>query len=93
MAGDGAVVSGSPWMSLSERLAQAEARRASASPPAARVVEDADDEIVVDDATDSGLPAPCPDCDSPGYLEHIDLAARRQHERCRFCGCRWSRPF
>jgi hypothetical protein len=41
---------------------------------------------------DSGLPAPCPDCGGPGFLDHIDLSTRRQHESCRACGTRWSRP-
>lgn len=79
-------------MSLSERLAEAAARRGQPEQPA-NVARRSTQHVDVLDGTqpDSGLPAPCPDCNGPGYLEKIDLSSRRQHERCRVCGNRWSR--
>jgi len=85
-------------VSLSERLAEAAAARADGTDVARprsrpeRDQVDAGPAEVGGAAVDPGVPAPCPDCGGAGYLERIDLSARRQHERCRACGARWSRP-
>lgn len=80
-------------MSLSERLAQAAAARGTASVAPRPANQGA--EVAIDEAgpgIEPGVPAPCPDCGGPGYLERIDLASNRQLELCRPCGTRWSRP-
>ncbi|MBV8958870.1 MAG: hypothetical protein JO087_08885 [Actinobacteria bacterium] len=37
-----------------------------------------------------GRPNPCPECGSPGFLEHIDIIDRIQYEHCPECGHKWS---
>lgn len=36
-----------------------------------------------------GFPTRCPECDSPGYLDHIDPFKRIQFEHCPACSSRW----
>lgn len=36
-----------------------------------------------------GRPTRCPRCGRPGYLDHIDLRARAQHQHCPSCEHRW----
>lgn len=37
-----------------------------------------------------GRANPCPNCGSPGFLEHIDIIDRIQYEHCPECGHKWS---
>jgi hypothetical protein len=37
-----------------------------------------------------GMPAPCPDCGLPGYLDHIDPYERVMFQHCPACSARWS---
>jgi hypothetical protein len=39
------------------------------------------------------LPAPCPSCEGPGYLEFVDVANGVMFEACRRCGIRWEARF
>jgi hypothetical protein len=72
-------------VSLSERLREAAAIRTGS------LDRDESDELV-DRVADPGLPAPCPTCDGPGFLDLIDIRHRRQHEHCVRCGVSWVRP-
>lgn len=38
-----------------------------------------------------GFPTRCPACGRGGYLDHIDLFRKVQHEHCPRCGIRWER--
>lgn len=40
-----------------------------------------------------GAPGRCPDCDSFGYLDHLDTAGRVQTQHCRTCHCAWEYRF
>ena len=37
-----------------------------------------------------GLPAPCPACDAPGYLDHIDMVGRVMYQHCPSCFEKWA---
>lgn len=62
-----------------------------------------DEEKVVDlsaeetvDLTDAkpkqrwGLPGRCPDCGSPGYLDHIDMVEKVMYQHCTECAHKWT---
>jgi hypothetical protein len=72
-------------LSLSERLAEAAVTRR---------VDVWADSVAPEgwEALEPGMPAPCPACDGPGFLDLIDVRRRRQHERCTACGTSWVRP-
>ena len=36
-----------------------------------------------------GYPTPCPACGNPGYLDSIDLTARRMYQHCPACWNKW----
>jgi hypothetical protein len=36
-----------------------------------------------------GMPSRCPDCNSRGYLDRIDLVAEVIHQHCPSCWTRW----
>jgi len=36
-----------------------------------------------------GFPTKCPDCNDPGFLDHIDTVRRKMHQHCPSCGSRW----
>ena len=36
-----------------------------------------------------GFPTPCPECGSPGYLDHIDMAGRVMDQHCPTCSHTW----
>lgn len=36
-----------------------------------------------------GSANPCPQCGSPGFLDHIDIIDRVQFEHCPDCGYKW----
>lgn len=72
-------------VSLSQRLQEAAAMRRGEAP--------ADDPGAAEDGgADPGLPAPCPTCEGPGFLDLIDIRNHRQHEHCVRCGISWVRP-
>ena len=37
-----------------------------------------------------GRANPCPNCGSPGFLDHLDIIDRIQYEHCPECGHEWS---
>jgi hypothetical protein len=37
-----------------------------------------------------GMPAPCPSCGGPGYLDSIDLNERVMYQHCPSCFDRWT---
>jgi hypothetical protein len=37
-----------------------------------------------------GQANPCPECGSPGFLDHIDIIDRIQYEHCPDCDHKWS---
>ena len=39
-----------------------------------------------------GRPTRCPACDSPGYLDRIDLVTRVMFQHCPNCRQRWETP-
>jgi hypothetical protein len=36
-----------------------------------------------------GLPTPCPQCGSPGYLDGIDIKRRLMFQHCTSCFAKW----
>jgi hypothetical protein len=73
-------------MSLTERLEAARAERGSEGPTLTEI------DLRTPPAPEGGLPLPCAGCGGRGFLDRIDLGAHVQHEHCRDCGARWSRP-
>jgi hypothetical protein len=55
--------------------------RTSAYPP-----ESAASEV---EASHWGYPGPCPECDSMGFLDHVDLVNRIMREHCPHCRASW----
>lgn len=76
-------------MSLSERMQEAAAERR--GQPQARKLEVPEPEAEVAAQIEAGMPAPCPRCYGPGFLDLIDVRRRRQHEHCVSCRVAWSR--
>ena len=37
-----------------------------------------------------GMPAPCPDCGKPGYLDHINPFERVMYQHCPSCFAKWA---
>ena len=38
------------------------------------------------------LPNVCPQCDGPGYLDHINLVRETKTQTCQQCQLRWESP-
>lgn len=37
-----------------------------------------------------GQPGRCPQCSSPGYLDHIDMVDRLMYQHCTECAHKWT---
>ena len=86
-------------MGLRERLRAAQAAREGTAATGGTTIDLTEREPAAESAPAAqarkaiwGRPTRCPACDSPGYLDRIDLVNRVMFQHCPNCRQRWETP-